>query len=130
MREVTFRCDCGCQSIKQASNRWWMIFINAEDQWSICEWREDFEIREGVKFAAGQRCAHRLLDQFMSEDSDPKPLEVSPPDLHLWTMLRLEELKAGKIISIEPPSAPKEGVCMDCGKTIESGYTCNDCIPF
>lgn len=73
MKIQQYLCDCGCGSIRQKSNHWWMV-IGSECSWSICEWREDYETRGDVKHAAGQECAHKLLDQFMSGNQEEKTI--------------------------------------------------------
>jgi len=37
-----------------------------ENEWTICEWSDKLENRPGVKYLAGQECAHRMLDKFLS----------------------------------------------------------------
>ena len=67
MPKITqFQCDCGCGTIKQDNTHWWMVYISGEGAWTICEWREDYQDREGIMYAAGQQCVHTMLDQFMS----------------------------------------------------------------
>jgi hypothetical protein len=66
MPKITqFQCDCGCNSIRQDSNRWWMVRTDLPG-WSICEWDDALRDLPGILYAAGQSCAHLLLDQFMS----------------------------------------------------------------
>lgn len=61
-----FYCDCGCNTVRQPSNHWKMVRRNKNGDWIICEWRESLANNPEVKYAAGQACAHTLLDQFLS----------------------------------------------------------------
>ena len=62
----TYQCDCGCGVTRQPSNHWRMVRLSKDGAWSICDWRVGLEKRPDVKFVAGQDCAHKLLDKFLS----------------------------------------------------------------
>ena len=61
-----FICDCGCKTVRQPSNHWKMVRQNSKGEWIICDWREGLLKRSDVKYAAGQTCAHTLLDKYLS----------------------------------------------------------------
>lgn len=65
-------CDCGCGQVRQPSNHWRMVRINKAGAWTICDWTEGLKNRSDVKYAAGQSCCHKMLDQFLSA---PKAVE-------------------------------------------------------
>ena len=67
-----FQCDCGCGVVRQPSNHWRMVRTNRNGEWVICEWRESLQGRAGVKYVAGEECAHKMLSRYMS---GPQPVQ-------------------------------------------------------
>lgn len=60
-----FICECGCGSVRQASNHWRMVRLTVNG-WTISNWREELQNDSEVKYVAGEQCAHKLLSQFLS----------------------------------------------------------------
>jgi hypothetical protein len=73
------QCDCGCNAIRQPSNHWRMVRKTKSGEWIISPWREGLKNHKDVKYAAGQACAHTLLDQFLS--ATPKPTPPIPSEV-------------------------------------------------
>lgn len=87
-KTINFVCDCGCEAVKQQSNHWWMILEYDRDgpAIGISEWNDKFVDQPGIKFAAGESCAHKMLSQFMAKVTGTTPdpqrestLELKPP---------------------------------------------------
>lgn len=46
-----------------------------ENEWTIFEWDESLAYDSSVKYLAGQECAHRMLDKFLSSAKPPLIVE-------------------------------------------------------
>jgi len=68
---IQFQCECGCKAIRQPSNHWRMVRLNKNGEWTISDWRDEWQDDPNVKYVAGQACAHALLDQFLSAPKEP-----------------------------------------------------------
>lgn len=68
-------CDCGCGAVKRDVNHWWIIGTASamarpgmQNGFFVSAWDEHLlEAPEGLRFAAGQQCVHRMLDQWMMD---------------------------------------------------------------
>ena len=105
-----FVCDCGCGAVRQLSNHWRMLRIK-EKEWIICEWNEKMQNKPNVKYLAGQGCAHKMLDKFLSIPKPQLSREGTAPaakDLEA-VIAEVEESLSDRIDSLETkPGEPEE----------------------
>jgi len=69
------QCDCGCGAVKHEVNHWWIVGGAAtmaephvQTGFFVCAWDERLLAAPGgLRFAAGQQCVHKMLDQWMMD---------------------------------------------------------------